>query len=133
MNASFTAPLRDLVALTKPRITLMVIITTLGGLWLPPGYVPMVTILATLVATAMVVGAANTLTCWLERDSDAFMARTKNRPLPSGRLDPRWALGLGLALGAISVPVLTLVVNPLTGLLAAIALVSYVWIYTPMK
>jgi len=133
MNASFTATLRDLVALTKPRITLMVIITTLGGLWLAPGEVPMVTILATLVATAMVVGAANTLNCWLERDSDAFMARTKNRPLPSGRLDPRWALGLGLALGAISVPVLTLVVNPLTGLLAAIALVSYVWIYTPMK
>jgi len=131
--SGFTATLRDLVALTKPRITLMVIITTLGGLWLAPGEVPIVTILATLLATAMVVGAANTLNCWLERDSDGFMARTKNRPLPSGRLDPRWALGLGLGLGAISVPVLTLVVNPLTGLLAAIALISYVWVYTPMK
>ena len=131
--SGFTATLRDLVALTKPRITLMVIITTLGGLWLAPGEVSIVTILATLIATAMVVGAANTLNCWLERESDAFMARTKNRPLPSGRLDPRWALGLGLGLGAISVPVLTLVVNPLTGLLAAIALISYVWVYTPMK
>lgn len=131
--SGFTATLRDLVALTKPRITLMVIITTFGGLWLAPGEVPIVTILATLLATAMVVGAANTLNCWLERDSDGFMARTKNRPLPSGRLDPRWALGLGLGLGAISVPVLTLVVNPLTGLLAAIALISYVWVYTPMK
>lgn len=131
--SGFTATLRDLVALTKPRITLMVIITTLGGLWLAPGEVPIVTILATLIATAMVVGAANTLNCWLERESDGFMARTKNRPLPSGRLDPRWALGLGLGLGAISVPVLTLAVNPLTGLLAAIALISYVWVYTPMK
>lgn len=131
--SGFTATLRDLVALTKPRITLMVIITTLGGLWLAPGEVSIVTILATLIATAMVVGAANTLNCWLERESDAFMARTKNRPLPSGRLDPRWALGLGLGLGAISVPVLTVVVNPLTGLLAAIALISYVWVYTPMK
>jgi protoheme IX farnesyltransferase len=131
--SGFTATLRDLVALTKPRITLMVIITTLGGLWLAPGEVSIVTILATLIATAMVVGAANTLNCWLERESDAFMARTKNRPLPSGRLDPRWALGLGLGLGAISVPVLTLAVNPLTGLLAAIALISYVWVYTPMK
>ncbi len=131
--SGFTATLRDLVALTKPRITLMVIITTLGGLWLAPGEVSIVTILATLIATAMVVGAANTLNCWLERESDGFMARTKNRPLPSGRLDPRWALGLGLGLGAISVPVLTVVVNPLTGLLAAIALISYVWVYTPMK
>lgn len=131
--ASITATMRDLVALTKPRITLMVLITTLGGLWLAPGEVSWVTLLATLVATAMVVGAANTLNCWLERDIDQHMARTKNRPLPAGRLDARHALWLGLALGAISVPVLTFAVNPLTGLLAAVALVSYVWIYTPLK
>ncbi len=131
--ASITATVRDLVALTKPRITLMVIITTLGGLWLAPGHLPWTTVLATLIATAMVVGAANTLNCWLERDSDRYMARTKRRPLPDGRLDPRYALWFGLGLGAISVPALTLLVNPLTGLLAAIALVSYVWIYTPMK
>jgi protoheme IX farnesyltransferase len=125
--------LRDLAALTKPRITLMVIITTAGGLWLAPGDTPWPTIVLTLLATAMVVGAANTLNCWLERDIDKHMARTKHRPLPAGRLDARWALALGLALGAISVPVLTVVANPLTGLLAAIALVSYVWIYTPLK
>ena len=124
---------RDLVALTKPRITLMVIITTAGGLWLAPTDVAPLTVVLTLVATAMVVGAANTLNCWLERDVDKHMARTKRRPLPAGRLPAGWALGLGLALGAISVPVLTLVANPLTGLLAAVALVSYVWIYTPMK
>jgi protoheme IX farnesyltransferase len=131
--ASFTATVRDLVALTKPRITLMVIITTFGGLWLAPGRRDLRTVLATLIATAMVVGAANTLNCWLERDVDRHMARTKRRPLPDGRLDPRYALWLGLGLGAISVPLLTLAVNPLTGLLGAIALVSYVWIYTPMK
>ncbi len=131
--ASITGALRDLAALTKPRITLMVVITTLGGLWLAPGEVSITVVLATLAATAMVVGAANTLNCWLERDVDRHMARTKRRPLPDGRLDPRLALGLGLGLGAISVPVLTIVANPLTGLLAAIALVSYVWVYTPMK
>jgi protoheme IX farnesyltransferase len=127
------AMLRDLVALTKPRITLMVILTTAGGLWLAPGEVAGLTIVLTLLATAMVVGAANTLNCWLERDVDKHMARTKHRPLPDGRLQPRHALMLGLSLGAISVPVLTLVANPLTGLLAALALVSYVWVYTPMK
>jgi protoheme IX farnesyltransferase len=131
--ASFTATMRDLVALTKPRITLMVLITTLGGLWLAPEDVSWMTLCATLVATAMVVGAANTLNCWLERDIDRHMARTKNRPLPGGRLQARHALWLGLSLGAISVPVLTVLVNPLTGLLAAVALVSYVWIYTPLK
>lgn len=124
---------RDLVALTKPRITLMVLITTAGGLWLAPAIVSPSTILWTLVATSMVVGAANTLNCWLERDVDKHMARTKRRPLPAGRLSAGWALGLGIALGAISVPVLALLVNPLTGLLAAVALVSYVWVYTPMK
>lgn len=133
MTASFTATLRDLVALTKPRITLMVVITALGGIWLAPNDVPLLTAVATLLATAMVVSAASALNCWLERDVDSHMARTKNRPLPAGRLEPRWALVFGLALGAISVPVLTLLANPLTGLLGAIALVSYVWIYTPMK
>ncbi|MGE0790619.1 MAG: heme o synthase [Sandaracinaceae bacterium] len=125
--------LRDLVALTKPRITIMVILTTAGGLALAPTALPISTILFTLLATAMVVGSANTLNCWLERDVDRHMTRTARRPLPAGRLAPGWALGLGLALGAVAVPVLCIVANPLTGLLGAIALVSYVWVYTPLK
>src|SRR5688500_14373124 len=101
-SASSTAILRDLAALTKPRITAMVVLTTAGGLWLAPGATSWQTVLATLIATAMVVGAANTLNCWLERDVDKHMTRTKQRPLPAGRLDPKWALALGLALGALS-------------------------------
>jgi protoheme IX farnesyltransferase len=61
------------------------------------------------------------------------MARTANRPLPDRRLEPSWALALGVAMGLFAVPTLTLAVNPVTGLLGAIALVSYVAIYTPMK
>jgi len=129
--------LRDLVALTKPRITFMVLVTGAGGIWLGHytgmAELPWSTILLTLLATAIVVGSANTLNCWLERDLDGHMARTKNRPLPAGRLDPNHALAFGIALGAVSVPILTWVANPLTGLLAAVALVSYVMIYTPMK
>lgn len=124
---------RDLVSLTKPRITLMVLITTGGGLWLAPGALAPLAVAATLLGTALVVSSANALNCWMERDLDRHMARTKNRPLPAGRLDARTALMFGLALGAFAVPLLVLAVNPLTGLLAAIALVSYVWIYTPMK
>ena len=138
LRAPAPALVRDLVALTKPRITLMVILTTGAGLWLATGRAgasaldPLVAAMA-ILGTAMVVSSANALNCWMERDLDGHMARTKNRPLPAGRLSARTALVFGLALGAVSVPLLAVTVNPLTGLLAAIALVSYVWIYTPMK
>lgn len=125
--------MRDLLALTKPRIMLMVLLTAGGALWLAPGEQPWLRVLAALVGTSLVVASANALNCWLERDSDGLMTRTRTRPLPAGRLRADVALVFGLFLGAVSVPLLTLAVNPLTGLLAAIALISYVWIYTPMK
>jgi protoheme IX farnesyltransferase len=124
---------RDLVALTKPRITLMVLVTAAGGMWLAPGSLDVASVAVMLLTTGMVVAAANTLNCYLERDSDRLMARTANRPLPDRRLAPSWALVLGIAMGLFAVPTLTLAVNPMTGLLGAIALVSYVAIYTPMK
>lgn len=124
---------RDLVALTKPRITFMVVVTTAGGLWLAPGHVSPMLAMWAILGTALVVSSANALNCWMERDVDRHMARTKNRPLPAGRMIPEVALTFGLALGAISVPMLAVLVNPLTALLAAIALLSYVWVYTPMK
>lgn len=128
-----TGLFRDLLALTKPRITFMLLITTAGGLALAPGTVRPLLALATLVGTAMVVAGANALNCWLERDIDRLMARTSRRPLPAGRLHPHLALGFGLALSALSVPLLALAVNPLTALLAAVGWITYVWIYTPLK
>lgn len=124
---------RSLIALAKPRITLLVIITTAGGLWLAPQAADLARILVTLVGTVLVVAAANTLNCYLERDSDRFMSRTRLRPLPAGQMNPKVALAFGLALALISVPALTFLVNPITGLLAAVALISYVWVYTPLK
>lgn len=130
---SASAVLRDVIALTKPRITLMVIITAAGGIWLAPGTLDMARTWVMLLTTAAVVGGANALNCYLERDSDRLMERTASRPLPDGRLQPNVALWLGLALGLFSVPILALAVNPLTGLLGGLALGSYVLIYTPMK
>jgi protoheme IX farnesyltransferase len=124
---------RDLVALTKPRITLMVLVTAAGGMWLAPGALDPASMAVMLLTTGMVVGAANTLNCYLERDTDRLMARTANRPLPDRRLEPWWALTLGVVMGLFSVPTLMLTVNPVTGLLGLVALVSYVAIYTPMK
>lgn len=124
---------RDLIALTKPRITLMVLVTAAGGMWMAPGSLSVLSMAVMLATTGMVVGAANSLNCYLERDSDRLMARTANRPLPDGRLEPVWALLLGVGMGMFSVPVLWIAVNPMTGFLGLIALLSYVAIYTPMK
>jgi len=132
-TASFSGTLRDLVSLTKPRITFLVITTSAGGLWLAPGTPGLTRSIIAVLAIAAVVMSANALNCWMERVSDRAMTRTMNRPLPAGRLDPKVALVFGLALGAVSVPVLTLLVNPITGVLGAIALIMYVWMYTPLK
>jgi len=130
------SPMRGAAAyleLTKPRITALVVFTTAAGLWLAPALPELHTALLTIVATAMVVAAANVLNMYLERDTDALMPRTMRRPLPSGRIEPRRALLFGLLLASVSVPLLTIVAGPIPALLAAVALVSYVLIYTPMK
>ena len=123
----------DLLQLAKPRITALVVFTTASGLWLAPHGVPLRVILLTLIGTVLIVAAANVLNMYLERDSDALMSRTMSRPLPAHRLEPPVALKFGIALAIVSVPVLTFGVGPLPGLLASIALVSYVLLYTPMK
>jgi protoheme IX farnesyltransferase len=128
-----TAATSDLLQLAKPRITALVVFTTAIGLWLAPHGLPPLTIGLTLVGTVLIVAAANVLNMYLERDSDALMARTMNRPLPAHRMEPGIALRFGIALAAVSVPLLTFAVGALPGLLASIALVSYVLLYTPMK
>ncbi len=127
----------DLVTLTKPRITLMVLITMVGGLFLArraegasfTGWI----VLWAVVGTALIVAGANALNMYIEREIDGQMPRTRNRPLPSGRLNARVALWFGVALSTLAVPILAIGVNPLTALLAVLANVSYVLAYTPMK
>jgi protoheme IX farnesyltransferase len=127
----------DLVALTKPRITALVVTTTASGLWLGArelGERPKAASAAlALLGTVVVVAGANALNMYLERDSDGLMERTKDRPLPAGRLPAEAALVLGMVCSAVSLPLLTFGVNAAAGLLAAIALLSYVLVYTPMK
>jgi protoheme IX farnesyltransferase len=129
----FRQNLRELVTLTKPRITLMVVLTAAGGMWLAPGEASAITILVALGALAQVVAGANALNMWLERDTDRLMRRTAFRPLPARRLAPTPALLFGLLLGLTSVPILWIWVNPLTAILGAVSLFIYVCVYTPMK
>jgi len=123
----------DLLALAKPRITLLVVITTAGGYWLAPvGRGPLVAIL-TIMGTSLIVAGANALNMYLERDIDRRMERTKDRPLPAGRLAPRVALWFGVGLSVAAVPILAIGVNATTALLAVLANLSYVLAYTPLK
>lgn len=125
--------LKDLISLTKPRLSSLVIFTATGGWWLAPVESPPIIGFYAVLGTTLTVGAANTLNNYLERESDKHMARTKNRPLPTGRLTHLGALYFGLFLTAISLPILIFLVHPLPALLASFALISYVFIYTPMK
>jgi protoheme IX farnesyltransferase len=125
--------LREVVLLAKPRLSGLVIFTTTGGLLLAPGTIQLARAVLSVLATAAVVGSANSLNCYLERDTDALMRRTRDRPLPAGRLDPIVALALGILVPAFALPVLALSAGKLTALLALVALVSYVAIYTPLK
>jgi heme o synthase len=124
---------KDIMILMKPNITLLVIITTAGGIWLAPGEIPLITLFASILGTLGVVVGANTMNCYLERESDKNMARTKRRPLPEGRINARFALFFGLLITIVSTVVLWYWVNLTTTLLSSIAFISYVWIYTPMK
>jgi protoheme IX farnesyltransferase len=133
VSAGSSDRIRDLLDLTKPRLSCLVLITAAGGLWLSQTPVHWTIGLAAVLGTTLVVGGANALNCYLERDIDKRMARTSLRPLPSGRMEPSTALIFGLTLSLLSVPLLTLLTTPLAGLLAALALLLYVLVYTPMK
>jgi heme o synthase len=125
--------LRELWLLGKPRLTGLVVLTTTGGLWLAPGRISLARAVVTVLGTAAVVAAANALNCYYERESDALMRRTRDRPLPAGRLDPLVAVAFGLLVPVFALPLLAMAAGRLTAGLALLALVSYVAIYTPLK
>jgi len=127
------ATLKDMILLSKPRITLMSVLMALGGFFLSGMSVQVFVLVYSLIGVGLVVASANTLNMYLERDSDLLMERTSKRPLPDKRLSANVALVFGIALGALSLVILYSFVNPLTALLAGIALVLYVWVYTPLK
>lgn len=124
--------LADLVTLTKPRITVTVLITALVGYYFaaPESSANLVWL---LTGTWAIVGGANALNMFWERDTDGLMTRTKGRPLPRGTMAPWVAGSFGLLLSLGSIPVLGFGVNWLTAALAAFANITYVLAYTPLK
>ncbi len=123
----------DLLDLTKPRLGLLVMATVFVGMMLAPRPLNFFTGLAGFSFTFILVMGAAAFNCWLERDVDKLMDRTKERPLPAGRMHPNVALffSSGLMIGAVFG--LYWVVNPLTAFLGFLAAVLYVFAYTPLK
>ncbi len=124
----------DFWALTKPRLNFLVLITTLGGLYLAsPEGVPLPVLVHALLGTALVAGGAAALNQVWERDIDALMRRTRLRPLPAGRLGVTESRVFGITLSAVGVAELAWQVNLLSAGVAALTLISYVLVYTPLK
>jgi heme o synthase len=119
------------VALTKPRIIELLLVTTLPVMILAAGGMPPLwTVLATLVGGTLAAGSANTLNCVVDRDIDAVMTRTKQRPMARQQVPPVAALRFGIALGAAATLLLGLGVNWLSAGLADGAIAFYVFVYT---
>lgn len=117
--------------LTKPRITLLVLVTTFAGMWLAAGGMPdPYLVFVTLLGTGLAAGSSSTLNNFIDRHVDRLMSRTRHRPLPTGRALPVEALVLGIVLGAAAFALLALTVNVLTAALAIGTVFFYVVIYT---
>jgi len=127
--------LRDFYNLTKPEVNLLILMTTSAGYYLASGHhtlnVP--GLIKTLIGTLLVASGTATLNQYIERVWDGQMRRTANRPLPAGRIGAAEALFFGVVLSVTGGLYLTLAVNRLAGALAVTTLLSYLFIYTPLK
>ena len=132
--AATTSRLSEYYELTKPRMNALVVVTTAVGYYMAArGWTDWTVLLHTIVGTALTAAGASVLNQYVERDLDAKMPRTANRPLPAGRVSPVEALTFGVILSMLGVLYLTALVNPLAAMLAAVTLGTYVFLYTPLK
>jgi heme o synthase len=125
------AILRDYLVLTKPRIIALLLVTTVAAMIAAvPSGLDLETVLWTMLGGYLAAGGAGAINHYLDRDRDARMARTRGRPLVSGRIEPRHGLWFGVALGVLSTVQLAVTVNVLASGLALCGLLGYVFVYT---
>ena len=129
-TAEASARVRDYIDLLKPRVMSLVVFTGWIGLMIAPGHVHPFTAALAVIAIALGSGAAGAINMWYERDLDALMDRTRRRPLPSGRVAPDDALGLGVLLSIFSVLLMAVATNFVAAALLAAAILFYVFVYT---
>jgi protoheme IX farnesyltransferase len=128
-SASWRQLLSDYVELTKPKVQSLLLLTTIATMYVAGDPSPMLVAL-TCLGGYLSAGGAGAVNHWFDRDIDRQMARTANRPVPSGRVSPQAALVFGCTLAALSLLELTLAVNPLAALLSFAGFIGYVFVYT---
>ena len=135
--ASTRDTIRAYVALTKPRIIELLLVTTVPAMVLATRWVPGldwgswgVLVVWTLIGGTLAAGSANAINCYIDRDIDELMARTRRRPLPAHQVEPERAVVFGIALGVISITLMAVLVNLLAAFLTLVAIGFYVVVYT---
>jgi heme o synthase len=124
------ARVSDYAALLKPRVMSLVVFTGFVGLHLAPGHLHPVLAAVAVLCIAVGAGASGAINMWYDRDIDALMSRTANRPIPAGRMAPGDALGFGCFLAGTSVVLMGLAVNWVAAALLALTIGFYVFVYT---
>ncbi|TNF31001.1 MAG: protoheme IX farnesyltransferase [Deltaproteobacteria bacterium] len=132
-NRTFHSIFSDFVELTKPKLSGLVMMTAVVGFLLAPGELNFFKGIFSLLMIYFVVMGACALNCYIERDVDALMERTRDRSLPAGRLNPMVALSFGIVLVGSAIALMVFYVNLITAILSALAAILYLWAYTPMK
>jgi len=128
---SVIAHARDYIALTKPRIISLLLVTTVATMIVAaPETLALSTVLWTMLGGYLAAGGAGAVNHYLDRDRDARMSRTQARPLVAGRIEPRHGLEFGIVLGVVAFAQLALTVNFLAAVLALAGLLGYVFVYT---
>jgi len=125
------AVVRDLIALTKPRVISLLLVTAVAPMFITgEGAPPLALVGWVLLGGFLMAGGANAINMWFDQDIDHFMTRTRLRPVPSGRIAPRAALVFGIGLGTLAFAILWRFANPLSAWLALGGLLFYILIYT---
>jgi len=130
MNPALPADWRDFLALTKPRVMTLVVFTGLCGLLAAPEHIHPIIGFTAILCIAVGAGASGALNMWYEADLDAHMKRTRDRPLPAGRMDRQAAFQFGVALAVGSVLLMGLAVNLLAAVILTVSILFYVLVYT---
>ncbi|MGY1815224.1 heme o synthase [Blastococcus sp. SYSU D00820] len=127
----FSRVVAGYVALTKPKLVELLLVTTLPAMMLAAdGWPSWGLVVATMVGGTLAAGAANVVNCWYDRDIDRLMSRTRDRPIPSGLISPRAALVFGVVLAAASLTLMWVATTPLATALTAVAILAYSIVYT---
>lgn len=130
-HETFLQVIQSYYQLTKPRIIPLLLITTAGSMWIAAkGEVDLLLLLVTLTGGTLAAASAQTINCVYDRDIDYDMERTRHRPIPSGKVQPRDALIFAIALATISFTLLAVFANLLAALLAFSGIVFYILVYT---